>query len=551
MQSELTSSRKESTSQDKTPKKYSSASLEATNREIAKILKKNLSSNMKSTKRPKLTPKPNLACARDKLTDDAITSQVSILEASQVVTNHLKQTDLLKILNETRDENQKLKQELWQKSRDCTQIDGKISSNFESSNRFSLLENDYCEMEEEVDNEANFSLIQKLKKKNTGIKENSQQEIQTRKNIIRNTTQSPNLQSKSDLKKKPPPINIFHQDPRDTLKLIKETLGNVTFHIKRINEDKHTLYINDIDNYNKTKNLLKETNTNFYSFTPKEEKNLTFILKGLNHTFEEKEILWELQNLNIEGLKFHKLSRFTTKRSIQEQRTLPIFIVQLTHDSKPGLLNQIKYIAHQVVHWEKLRRKDIIQCKRCQRLGHAAANCNLRYRCVKCKEDHAPGKCSIYTGKNNEPYCINCNSFGHPVFYRRCPKIVEIKNRIANKINRTRLDREKKIAKINNFVNPCFSYAEATNTQHTTQNKHQSQTIHDRLDADISYNTPYNLTKSNLGVKLSQNDVLNVNQNWKAIQTKIDKLENNIETINLRLDAIMNLFEKIVTQNNS
>jgi len=80
-------------------------------------------------------------------------------------------------------------------------------------------------------------------------------------------TQSPNLQNKSDFKKKPPPINIFHQDPRDTLKLIKETLGNVTFHIKRINKYKHTLYINDIDNYNKTKNLLKETNTNFYSFT--------------------------------------------------------------------------------------------------------------------------------------------------------------------------------------------------------------------------------------------------------------------------------------------
>jgi len=240
------------------------------------------------------------------------------LEQSQEDTNHSKQIDLLKMLNETREENQKLKQELWQKSRECTQTDGNTSPNFESSNRFSLLENDYCEMEEEIDNEDNFSLIQKLKKKNTGIKENSPQEIRSRKNIIRNNTQSPNRQSKSDPKKKPPPINIFHQDPRDTLKLIKETLGNVTFHIKRINEYKHTLYINDIDNYNKTKNLLKETNTNFYSFTPKEEKNLTFILKGLNHTFEEKEILWELQNLNIEGLKFHKLSRFRTKRSIQE-----------------------------------------------------------------------------------------------------------------------------------------------------------------------------------------------------------------------------------------
>jgi len=149
-------------------------------------------------------------------------------------------------------------------------------------------------------------------------------------------------------------------------------------------------------------------------------------------------------------------------------------------------------------------------------LGHAAANCNLRYSCVKCKEDHEPGKCSIYLGKNNELYCINCNSFGHPASYRGCSKTIKIKNRITNKINRTRLDREKKIAKINNFVNPYFSYAEATNTQHSTQNKQQTQTIH-RLDADTSYDAPYNLIETNLGVKLSQKEVSNVNQTWKAI----------------------------------
>jgi len=83
MQSELTSNKKESTWQEKLPKKYASASVEATNREIAKILKKNLSTSTKNTKRPKLTPKPNLAHARDNLRDDATTSQDSTFEASQ------------------------------------------------------------------------------------------------------------------------------------------------------------------------------------------------------------------------------------------------------------------------------------------------------------------------------------------------------------------------------------------------------------------------------------------------------------------------------------
>jgi len=95
-------------------------------------------------------------------------------------------------------------------------------------------------------------------------------------------------------------------------------------------------------------------------------------------------------------------------------------------------------------------------------MGHAAANCNLKYRCVKCKEDHEPDNCSICTDKNYEFYYIN--SFGHPVSYRKCPKIIEIKNRITNKINRTRIDKEKKIAKINNFVNSYLCYAEVIKT---------------------------------------------------------------------------------------
>jgi len=55
---------------------------------------------MKSTKRSKLTPKPNLSC-RNKLID-AITSQISISDALQEVANHSMQMDLKKILDETK-----------------------------------------------------------------------------------------------------------------------------------------------------------------------------------------------------------------------------------------------------------------------------------------------------------------------------------------------------------------------------------------------------------------------------------------------------------------
>lgn len=100
---------------------------------------------------------------------------------------------------------------------------------------------------------------------------------------------------------------------------------------------------------------------------------------------------------------------------------------------------------HHVIQWDKLRRKDIIQCIRYQRLGHAVANCNLDYRCVRCKEDHKPGFCSAGKGNNHVSYCINCNNVGHPAFYRGCPKIIEIKNKIMSKLEKEKLIREKKL----------------------------------------------------------------------------------------------------------
>lgn len=193
----------------------------------------------------------------------------------------------------------------------------------------------------ELDSDTNSSLIQDIKKKNLDWnRRSSLQKGSPDKTINKAHNKSQNTSSNVKVintTKSKPPINIFHQDPKDTLILINKTLGIINFHIKKFNDSKHTLY-NDIKDYNRVKTLLKETNTNFYSFTPKEEKNSTFLLKSLNHSFEEKKILDELNNLNIEGLKFHKISRFTTRRSTQKQRILPIFIVQLTQDSKPGLL---------------------------------------------------------------------------------------------------------------------------------------------------------------------------------------------------------------------
>jgi len=97
----------------------------------------------------------------------------------------------------------------------------------------------------------------------------------------------------------------------------------------------------------------------------------------LNQSFDTQEILDELKKQELQIILFNKVSRFTTRRSMQEGRVLPIFLVQISANNNTAQLWKIKSLFHHIVSWEKLRRKEAIQCKRCQRIGHAAANCNL------------------------------------------------------------------------------------------------------------------------------------------------------------------------------
>jgi len=53
---------------------------------------------------------------------------------------------------------------------------------------------------------------------------------------------------------------------------------------------------------------------------------------------------------------------------------LPIFIVQILPESEIKNIKKIKYIFYQLIHWDKLMQRDVIQCKKCQHIRHTATN---------------------------------------------------------------------------------------------------------------------------------------------------------------------------------
>lgn len=66
---------------------------------------------------------------------------------------------------------------------------------------------------------------------------------------------------------------------------------------------------------------------------------------------------------------------------------------------------------------------EILQCRNCQRLGHAVLNCNLPYSFVKCNTPHSPRQC-LKTSQQNPTY-VNCDSNTHPTNNRNCPMFLQ------------------------------------------------------------------------------------------------------------------------------
>lgn len=130
-------------------------------------------------------------------------------------------------------------------------------------------------------------------------------------------------------------------------------------------------------------------------------KPKTILLKGIDNSFKASEILNEINNMNLANVDILKISEFTTKKSIRDNKQLPFYIIQTTPNSGLKTLTNIRYILHQTVRWEKIIKNESTMCSRCQRAGHSSSNCYLDFRCVKCAENHEPGNCAIKKRSKN------------------------------------------------------------------------------------------------------------------------------------------------------
>lgn len=224
----------------------------------------------------------------------------------------------------------------------------------------------------------------------------------------------------------PPPVMAYNLDTKKCIDELKITLGHDKFGLVRINKNCTKVVTHSLDDFKKTCNLMQEGKAEHFTFTPKEEQKTGLLLKGVDRSYDETDIKCALESSNKQ-INISKIVKFGKPN----EQAPPMWLIQFEPGGDIKSVLETGYLLNQKVSFERLRGGHILQCRRCQRFGHSAANCRLKFRCLKCTENHGPGECQNVrnedgTNPSAPAACVNCGQVGHPANFRGCPKYAAI-----------------------------------------------------------------------------------------------------------------------------
>lgn len=188
------------------------------------------------------------------------------------------------------------------------------------------------------------------------------------------------------------------------------------YHLQYRGSNKVAVQCYTSEDHQTVKEGLRAENIPFHTYTRKDEKMSKLVIRGLPAYFETT-LADELKEIGFEGVIVTKLTTPSNKDT-----PCPPFMARLPPGTDVSKFRQIKYLGNCAVDIRRYRSNTSIgtQCFRCQHFGHAARNCNLLPRCVKCTGDH-PTKDCIKKDRSTPAHCCNCGE-EHPANYPKCPE---------------------------------------------------------------------------------------------------------------------------------
>lgn len=215
---------------------------------------------------------------------------------------------------------------------------------------------------------------------------------------------------------KPSPIFIANNESLDFNSLnasLKDLLGDT--YLTKSNKYGINITCHNNESHAKLRKFLLDNQNKFVSHTyqTKSERGFRGVIRHLNKTTSYTWIREKLSNL---GFQVRFLNVIKSRSSKEPLHLFEIELEKCDKASTEAFL-KLKMLGNQQIAVEKLLRKDVPQCHRCQCFGHTKNYCLRPFVCVKCAGGHPSTECSKL--KISKPKCANCYE-EHTANYKGC-----------------------------------------------------------------------------------------------------------------------------------
>lgn len=190
---------------------------------------------------------------------------------------------------------------------------------------------------------------------------------------------------------------------------------------------------------------------------------------------------------------------------------------------------KIKNLLNAIVNFEQpYKKRDIVQCIRCQTYGHNTNYCFRGPRCVKCAEKHLTSECTRKQ-KFEEVKCCKCGA-NHPASYKGCEVRKQLQQRLFPKL------REKQTEEHNLRPDQNRENLIRTTTRYSQPNPSYAQI----LRGDIS--THQQDSEKN---DINNNDPLAMATNTSDQQINLEEI---IMQLMIKIDTMLNLLTAVIAK---
>ena len=248
-----------------------------------------------------------------------------------------------------------------------------------------------------------------------------------------------------------PPPPIFIDDIIDIQSMIRTNEKDISkedYKLK-INNNHVKVLPTHPDAYRKLTKLLKTLNAKFHTYQLKQERLFRVVLRNIHHSVDLDELEYELQNLG------HEVTNISNIKHRISKNPLSLFFIDLTQKGNNKDIYNVNRLMNFIVKFEPpLVKKEIVQCKRCQRYGHTQKYCNHNFRCVKCAGNHPTDQSPEILAK-----CIHCQG-EHPANYKGRSAYKTLHNIKYPKLRPKEITIQE--LRPQKLTSPSVSYAQAT-----------------------------------------------------------------------------------------